>query len=62
MLKTVTLELTIKTQVQIRIDYCKGDGITPPSCELSLDWWDEDDIHRQLQAHINENQQEIMEE
>ena len=62
MLKTVTLELTIKTQVVVSIEDCQGDDETGPNCTISLIKYNSFELEQQLQAHINENQQEIMEE
>lgn len=61
MIKTITIELTITTQVVVDIqdDY---DDETQPSSDVKLITWNSGDIQNQIQQHLDDNIEEIIEE
>jgi hypothetical protein len=60
--KLVKAELTISTYIMVKIDQSDGDDLTPASTNVELSDWDRKDIEEQLEQHVQDNQQEIMEE
>lgn len=46
----------------VKIDECDGDNATPSNAVVELSDWDRKDVEQQLDKHVEENQQEIMEE
>lgn len=61
MIKTITIELTITTQVVVDIQDNSNDE-TRPSSDINLVTWNSGDIQKQIQQHLDDNIEEIIEE
>lgn len=61
MIKTITIELTITTQVVVDIQD-NSDDETGASSDINLVTWNSGDIQKQIQQHLDDNIEEIIEE
>jgi len=62
MTKSITVELTIKTQIVVDIDTSESNNDTPSCDSISLVTWNNLDVEKQIQEHLEENITEIFEE
>lgn len=62
MIKSITIELTITTQVVVDIHDSWGDDVTPASSSVNLVTWNSSDIQKQIQQHLDDNIEEIFDE
>lgn len=62
MIKSITIELTIITQVVVDIHDSWGDDVTPASTYVNLVTWNSSDIQKQIQQHLDDNIEDIIDE
>lgn len=62
MIKSITIELTIITQVVVDIHDSWGDDVTPAGSYVNLVTWNSSDIQKQIQQHLDDNIEEIIDE